>query len=423
METLRQIWLDKQLRGKVLFTIAILAFIRVIAHLPLPAVDRGQMLNFLQQSENQVFGVLSLFTGGSISQLSIDLLGVGPYITASIVVQLMTKVIPAWEARSKEGSQGREQLNQYSRYLTIPLAVIQGYAMLVLLKSQGILSQSDWKTITEMLVAVTATSVFVMWLGEIISERGIGNGISLIISLGIVASLPQQIANTASVVGTSSTFNLIIFALIALATIVVIIAVNEAERRLPITYARRSVSTVTGQGVDSFLPIKVNAAGVIPIIFALSFLTIPAIFARFLQTAKSEWLVTLAEKITTYSSNNLFYGVAYFILVFVLTFFYTYIVFEPQQISDNLQKNSSFIPGVRPGNETTGYLRYIISRITLLGALFLAVIAILPLAAKAMTNITTLAIGGTSVLIVVSVVIDTSRQLASQLAMRRYDVL
>lgn len=418
---LRQIWSDRVLRNKILFTLLLLAFIRIIAHIPLPSIDRSQLLNFLGQSQNQVFGFLSLFTGGSISKLSIDLLGLGPYITASIVVQLLSKVVPAWESLSKEGTMGREKLNHYSRILTIPLAFIQGYSMLILLKSQGVIAFSDWRSILEILTIITASSILVMWLGELISEKGIGNGISLIIALGIVAGLPQQIVNTANTLEASSFFSLGLFAAISLATIIVIILVNESERRIPITYARRAVGTQSSGGVDSFLPIRVNTAGVIPIIFALSFLTIPTIAARFLSSAKSVWIANLAEKITTFSTNSLYYGISYFLLVFVFTFFYTYIVFEPKQVAENLQKNGSFIPGVRPGEETVSYLRYIIGRVTTLGALFLGLIAVLPTIVQQSTNVTTIAVGGTSVLIVVAVVIETSRQLSSQLAMRRYD--
>ncbi len=418
-----QVFKNHDLRNKILFTLAILVLIRIVAHIPLPQIDRAALAQFLNQSQNQVFGVLSLFTGGSISRLSIDLLGVGPYITGSIIIQLLTKAIPSWEAMSKEGGAGREKLNQYSRYLTPPLAVIQGYGMIALLKSQNVLSLVTTKDIFMILLAVTVTSLFVTWLGELISEKGIGNGISMIIALGIIAGLPQQFANTASAVQSGAVLSIIVFAAIALLTIAVIILVNEAERKVPVTYARRTIGPTGSSPVDSYLPLRVNTAGVVPIIFALSFLTFPAVIARFLTTAKSEAVVNFANGVTAFLGNNLYYGILYFVLVFVFTFFYTYIVLEPHQVSENLQKQSGFIPGVRPGQETTKFLSYTISRITVIGAIFLAAIAVLPIILQDALNLKTLVIGGTSILIVVSVVIETSRQLASQISMRRYDTL
>lgn len=422
LETLRQIFRSRDLRSKILFTIAILVLIRIVAHIPLPQIDRSQLESFLNQSENQIFGVLSLFTGGALAQLSIDLLGVGPYITASIIIQVLTKAIPTWDALSKEGGSGREKLNQYTRYLTVPLAVVQGYAMISLLRSQNVLTAIDGIDIFLILAALTTTSIFVMWLGELISEKGIGNGISLIIALGIVAGLPQQFVNTATTLESGAIMNLIIFGAIALLTIAVIILVNEAERKVPITYAKRATGPVGGNSaVDSYLPLRVNTSGVVPIIFALSFLTFPAVVARFLSTAKSSALVDFSNKVTAFVGNDLYYAIMYAVLVFVFTFFYTYIVLEPAQLSDNLQKQGGFIPGIRPGSETTTFLRYTISRITIIGAIFLAAIAVMPIILENTLNIPSLVIGGTSILIVVSVVIDTSRQLASQVSLRRYD--
>lgn len=421
--SLKQIWKSKDLRTKILISLGILAFVRVIAHIPLPGIDRVQLESFLGQSQNQVFSVLSVFTGGSISNISIDLMGVGPYITASIVVQLMTKVIPAWEEIQKEGTSGREKLNQYTRYLTVPMALIQGYGMLILLKSQNILTTITTSEIMTLLLIIVATSVFVMWLGELISERGMGNGISLIIALGIVAGLPQQFVNTATVASAGNISTLIIIGLLALLTIAVIVIMNDAERKVPVTYPRRAVGASGGSGVDSYLPLKVNTAGVIPIIFALSFLTFPTIIARFLSTARSELLQKFATAVTQFTANELYYAISYGLLVFVFAFFYTYIVFQPKEIAENLQKQGGFIPGIRPGNDTASFLSYTIGRLTFIGAIFLAIIAILPNILSTTTGIQTLVIGGTSILIVVSVVIETSRQLSGQLSMRRYDTI
>lgn len=425
-ESFIQVLKSRDLRNKIFFTLAVLVLVRIVAHIPLPQIDRSQLESFLGQSENQIFGVLSLFTGGALSQLSIELLGVGPYITGSIIVQVLTKAIPSWDAMSKEGGSAREKLNQYGRYLSVPLAFVQGYGMVTLLKSQNVIPNIAGYDLLMMLLVLTATSVFVMWLGEIISEKGIGNGISLIIALGIVAGLPQQVINLSSTVEAGSVMSLVIFGVIALITVMVIVLVNEAERKIPITYAKRSVGPVgqrTGSAVDSYLPLRVNIAGVVPIIFALSFLTFPAVVARFLTTAKSESIINFANTITTFVNNDTYYAVLYFVLVFVFTFFYTYIVIEPQQLSENLQKQGGFVPGVRPGNETVSFLRYTISRITVLGATFLALIAVLPIVMENTLNVPSLVIGGTSVLIVVSVVIDTSRQIAGQLSLRRYDTV
>lgn len=418
-EAVLQLWRSKDLRTKILYTVAMLVFIRFIAHVPLPEIDRSQLANFLAQSENQVFGFLSLFTGGSLTRLSVDLLGVGPYITASIIVQLLTKAVPAWEEISKEGNIGREKLNQYTRYLTVPLAIVQGYAMIVLLRSQNVLTLVSTEDILKILVTVTATSIFVMWIGELISEKGIGNGISLIIALGIVAGLPQQVANTATIIEAGNIIPVLIFLSLAIVVIAVIVLVTEAERKIPITHTRRAVGA--GSAVDSYLPLRPNSAGVIPIIFALSFLTFPQVIARLLSTANSEAVVNFANAVVNFTNNNLYYGISYFVLVFVFTFFYTYIVFQPQQVSENLQKQGSFIPGVRPGSETVNFLKFTISRITIIGALFLGLVAVMPIIMQNAFNISTLVIGGTSILIVVSVVIETSRQINSQLLMRRYE--
>ncbi len=424
LQSFLQVFRSPDLRSKVFFTLAILVLVRIVAHIPLPQIDRAQLETFLNQSENQIFGVLSLFTGGALAQLSISLMGVGPYITASIIIQVLTKAIPTWEALSKEGGSGREKLNRYTRYVSVPLAVIQGYAMISLLRSQNVFPALDGIDILLVLTALTVTSVFLMWLGELISEKGIGNGISLIIALGIVAGLPQQVANVATTVEASSYLNIVIFGAIALLTVMVVIMVNEAERKIPITYAKRQAGPVRSSApVDSYLPLRVNTAGVIPIIFALSFLTFPEVVARFLSTARSEWLVNFSNSITAFVGNDIYYAIMYAVLVFAFTFFYTYIVLEPTQLAENLQKQSGFIPGVRPGSETTTFLRYTISRITVIGAIFLAAIAVLPIFLENSLSIPSLVIGGTSVLIVVSVVIDTNRQLSGQLSLRRYDSL
>lgn len=419
-EVLLQLWRSNDLRTKIFYVLGMLIFIRFISHIPLPEIDRNQLAIFMAQSENQVFGFLSLFTGGSLTSLSIDLLGVGPYITASIIVQVLTKAIPSWEAIQKEGQSGREKLNRYTRFLTVPMAIVQGYAMITLLRSQNVLTLVTTQDLISILITVTATSIFLMWLGELISEKGIGNGISLIITLSIIAGMPQQVANTIGVMDAGNFLPMVLFLGLALIVIAVIVFVTEAERKIPITHTRSAVGA--GKKVDSYLPMRINSAGVIPIIFALSFLTFPQIVARFLSTAQSQTITNIAAFITDISTNNLYYGIFYFALVFGFTFFYTYVVvFQPDQVSENLQKQGSFIPGIRPGSETINFLKYTIGRLTLIGAIFLGTIAILPIAMEGIFEVSTLVIGGTSVLIVVSVVLDTSRQINSQLVMRRYE--
>ena len=420
---LKQMWQSRDLRNRLMFTLAILFFIRIVGHIPLPGIDKTQLANFLNQSENQVFGVLSMFTGGSIYRLSIDLIGVGPYITASIIVQLLTKVIPSWEAIQKEGTSGQERLNSYTRYLTPFMALVQGYGMIALLKSQSVLTIDSTFQLVTMLASIMATSIFVMWLGELISERGLGNGISLIIALGIVSGFPQQIANTAATTQGTGYWSVLIFGAMFLITIAVIVLVNGAERRVPIIYSRRAAGYRASTGVESFLPIKVNLAGVIPIIFALSFLTFPLVIARFLTTAKSEMLVNFATNMTNFINNSTYYSITYFLLVLIFTFFYTYIVFQPEQVAENVQKQGGFIPGIRPGKEMVYYLKFIISRITVIGSLFLGFIAVLPFVVKSVIDIPTLTLGGTSILIVVSVILETSRTIAGQLTMHRYDTI
>ena len=419
LETLTSIWKSKDLRNRIFFTIGVLILIRFIAHIPLPGINTAELQSFLNQSQNQVLGVLSLFTGGSLSKLSIELLGVGPYITASIVVQLLTKAIPQWDALNREGSAGQEKLNQYTRYLAVPMAIIQGYGTLAILQSQNVLSSITTANLIQMMVVITGTTIFVMWLGELISERGIGNGISMIIALGIIAGLPQQITNTSTTLQAGGYFDIFLVIALLLVSLVVIVVVNDAERKIPITYARRAVGQ--GSAVNSYLPIRVNTAGVVPIIFALSFLTFPAVIARFFTTAKSHAIVNFANKVTALINNQTFYGITYFILVLIFTFFYTYFVFQPDQIAENLQQQGGFVPGVRPGSETVTFLNYIITRLTVIGAIFLALIAILPLIIQNVLNVTTLTLGGTSILIVVSVIIETSRQLNSLIIMHRYD--
>lgn len=414
---LSRIWKLPDLRRRVLFVVGVLLLTRVLAQIPIPGVDIAQLQQFF--GKNQIFGLLNVFSGGAMENFSLIMMGVGPYITASIIMQLLVMIIPRLEEVSKEGQSGYRQINQWTRYLTVPLALIQSYGLIILLRSQNMLGGLTAQQTILTLIMATAGSIFLMWLGELISEQGIGNGISLIIMLGILSGLPQQVRNTISTLDPTQVVNLIIFGLLALAVLALIVVFNQAERRIPVYYARRARFAATSQVVHH-LPLKVNTAGVIPIIFALAVLTFPAVIGRFFSVAKSVWLRNSASAVADFFQNNTYYAISYCILVFLFTYFYTQVVFKPTEIAENLQKQGSFIPGVRPGSETAGFLNFTITRITLAGALFLALVAVLPFIAQAVTGIQTLVLGGTGILIVVSVVIETMRQIKAAVQVRTY---
>lgn len=419
INTIKQIFTLKDLRNKILFTILLLIIGRFLAHVPLPGVDTEALRSFF--ARNQIFGLFNMFSGGAMSNFSIIMMGVGPYITATIIMQLLTMVIPSLEELNKEGESGHAKINYWSRILTVPLALIQAFAMVRLLQSQAILGNLvplEWATI---LISITAGSIFLMWLGELISESGIGNGVSLIITIGIIAGMPGQIRNTVQIIDTSMMVGLIGFGLIGLGLIALIIMANEGVRQIPVSYARRIRGTRSYGGVDTHLPIKVNSAGVIPIIFAMSIMIFPGVVANFFKNAKSEWLANAATFIANLSQNGWFQGVFYFLLVIGFTYFYTGVILKPQQMAENLQKQGGFIPGIRPGRETSEYLGKVIVRITLWGAIFLGIIAVMPYIVQALTHVNTIVLGGTSVLIMVSVIIETMRQIQAQLSMRSYD--
>lgn len=418
-ETFKQIFTLPDLRKRILYAIALLVIVRLLAHVPLPGVNIEELRNFF--GRNQIFGLLNMFSGGSMQNFSIIMMGVGPYITASIIFQLLEMVVPSIEELRKEGESGQEKINRWTRLLTVPLGVIESFGMLTILKSQGLISGWTPAQLALMVISITGGTILVMWIGELISENGIGNGVSLIITLGIIAGMPTQVRNTLAVLDTSKIASLIIYGVIAIAVIILIVLVNEGRRQIPVSYARRIRGLKAYGGVDTHLPIRVNTAGVIPIIFAMSIMLFPSVASKYLTQAKSEWLVSAATWISNLFTNNLFYGIVYFVLVIAFTFFYTGIVLKPQQIAENLQKQGGFIPGVRPGSETETYLTKIISRVNLTGALFLGVIAVLPFIVQALTHINTLVVGGTGVLIMVSVIIETMRQIQAQLLTRQYE--
>ena len=419
MDKILQIFKRPDLRNKVLFIFFLLAVSRLVASIPIPAVDVSRLKDFFAQ--NQFFGLISSFTGGSLSTLSIAMLGLGPYITGSIIMQLLTMIFPSLEQMYKyEGEAGRMRFNQYSRLLTVPLAALQGYSFLVLLTRQNIIGQLgllDWATAISVIVA---GSVFLMWLGELISEKNLGNGVSLLILAGIVAGFPASIQQTLFTFDASQLFTYLGFIIVALIVIVGVVYISEAQRNIPINYARRVRGMKMYGGVSTYLPMRVNNAGVIPIIFALSLLLFPGMLGSFFAGSSIAVISKVATFFTNFVQNQLWYSLAYFFLVVLFTYFYTAVTFDPKSISENIQKQGGYIPGIRPGQMTAQFLNYLLNRVTLVGAIFLGLIAVMPNIVQGVTGITTFTVGGTSILIVVSVALEIMKQVDAQLSMYEY---
>ena len=410
---------DKNLRSKFIFTVVALIIFRAFAAIPIPGVDTLKLEQFL--SNNQFFGLLDVFSGGGLSSLSIVMLGVGPYITGSIIMQLLTMMSPKLKAMyHEEGEAGRRKFSQYSRMLTVPLAIVQAIGFILLLKNKGVLDAMSGFDLGLNVLIVTAGSVLLMWIGELITEFGIGNGVSLIIFSGIVARIPSALNELVLNFDASQIPLVIAFIVAAIVVIGGVVFITEAERPVPVTYAKRVRGNKVYGGVSTYLPLRINQAGVIPIIFALSILVFPQMLAQFAVTSGNALVQVPAQWVISTLQNQLIYGVLYFFFVFLFTYFYTAVTFEPDSIATNLQKNGAFIPGVRPGVPTSEYLGNIITRITLVGAIFLGSIAVLPLILRAVTGFQALTIGGTALLIVVSVVIDLIKKVEAQLTMREY---
>ena len=419
MRKLRLIVEDEMLRSRILFVLAALVAFRFLAAIPIPGINASQLEAFL--SNNQFLGLLNIFSGGGFSTLSIVMLGVSPYITASIVMQLMTILVPALkEMYQEEGDSGRARFAQYSRYLAVPLAFIQGVGFLLLLGQNGILPHLTYFAFVTNLLIIVCGSVLVMWIGELISEFGVGNGISLIIFAGIVSRIPSAIGQLLFAFDPAQIPSYLGLAVAGMAIVAGVVFITESERPIPVTYARRVRGAKVMGGVSTYLPLRVNQAGVMPIIFALSILLFPQMIATFLSRSSIGWVASAASAVVSALANQVVYGVIYFFLVVVFTYFYTAITFEPHQIAKNLQKNGAFIPGVRPGPTTTEYLANIITRITLVGALFLGALAVLPLILRGLTGVTAITIGGTALLIVVSVVLDLVKKIDAQTSIREY---
>ena len=416
-----QIFKIKDLRNKILFVLGIFVIFRIMANIPIPGVNVESLKNFFGQF--QMFGLLNIFTGGALENLSIAMLGLGPYITAVIIMQLLTMIFPALERLYKEeGEAGRQKFNQYARILTVPFAMLQSFGMLTLLERQHVIDPLSPILLFTSILTITAGSLFLMWLGELISEKGIGNGISLLIFAGIVARLPMDIRQTLITWDPAKIPSYLLFFAMSLLIIAGVVLINEGRRNIPVSYAKRVRGQKMYGGVSTYLPLNVNPAGVIPIIFALSIILFPSMIANFLA-GTSGLVGSIAQNIGTFFANPWVHGTLLFILVVLFTYFYTAVTFDPKTIASNLQKMGGFIPGIRPGESTAHFMYYILNRVLLIGALFLGAIAIMPSIVGGLTGVQVFRflIGGTSLLIVVSVVLETMRQIQAQLQMREYE--
>jgi preprotein translocase subunit SecY len=417
---IKNAWKTPELRSKILLTFLILVVFRIFAHIPLPGVDRQKLAELF--SQNQFLSLLDIFSGGTLLNFSVLALGMNPYINASIILQLLTIVIPKLEQLQKEGEFGREKINQYTRFLTVPLSIVQSIGMYAVLRSQGIVPVFEPLTLITILVTMTAGTIFVMWLGELITEYGIGNGISILIFAGIAGRLPVVLGQMLTTSSAETSVSSVLLVGLGLGMVVATVYINEAVRKVTVNYARRVRGNKIYGGNTSYLPLRINQAGVIPIIFAVSLVLIPSLVGGYLAQVSQPVVASIGRFLTAlFDPNRPIYNLMYFILVIGFTYFYTALTFDPKKISGEIQKHGGFIPGIRPGTPTTQYLNYIITRITLAGALFLGLIAIFPTLARGITGTTTLLIGGTGVLIAVSVVLETIKAIEAKLIMRDYD--
>lgn len=427
---LSQIWRSKDLRNKILFTIGALVLFRLTTQVSIPGANLAAIRSIFQQ--NSFFGIFSALTGGSAENFSIVMMGVSPYINASIILQLLTVIVPKLEALSKEGQQGQKTINKYTRWLTIPLALLQSYGTILLLNSQSqipiIDNIRDPNVILPVMLTITTGTIWLMWLGEIITEKGIGNGVSLIIFTNIIAGMPAIVAQSLYL-GQTDTQALIPFVsniLFTIILLVIIVLVTEAERKIPITYAGHRFQ---GRGEQSTLPIRINQAGMVPIIFAVSLVSFPNLVSQFLQRAKTGWLKTIGDFFSVHlAPNSSTYLVLYFLLIVLFTYFYVSITFNPKQVAENIQKRGGYIPGIRPGSQTVEYISKISNRLNLFGGVFLALIAVAPMligrvfSGSQLGSISQL-ISGAGMIIIVGVVLELVRQINAQLVMHDYDKL
>lgn len=428
LKVLKQIWNSKDIRNKILFTLGMLAVYRLMTHITIPGVDKAALEYVFER--NSLLGAFSLLTGGSAENFSIILMGLSPYINASIIIQLLSVIVPRLEEISKEGEQGRRTLNRYTRWLTLPLAILQSYGMIALINSQAqveiIKNVGDWAVILPIMLIVSVGTLVLMWIGEVITEKGIGNGTSLLIFAGIIAAIPNVVGPTLKLAETEPDRLLPFLAILLFSLLFTLLVVlfTEGQRRIPITYAGQRGRAKAEQ---SFLPIRINQAGMIPIIFAVSLITFPSIIGQFLLYADSEWVKSIGRFATTqFSNTNWTYIVLYFFLVIAFTYFYVSIVFKPEEIADNIQKRGGFIPGLRPGKETSDYLAKVSNRMNLFGGTMIAFVGVLPIVLQLI--FTELSVGsvptvvsGAGIIIVVGVVLDLIRQINAQLLTHHYE--
>lgn len=431
--TLKTIWRSRDLRRRILVVLGLLILFRILAHVPVPVPNNVALAAFLRRlfSGSQLLGFANLFSGGALANFSIIMMGVGPYINASIIIQLMTQVVPKLESLSKEGERGRQKLNQYTRLLTVPLAIVQSVGMVFLIRQTStqingvdLVGSPDLFQWVLMIATITGGSLLLMWIGELITEKGVGNGISLLIAAGIIADIPTAAGQIIGLAqgDTSKIVTFIGFLLLTLGVIYFVVLLNEGQRNIPVSYARRVRGSKVYGGVDTHLPLRIITAGVIPIIFALAFLSVPGFAGQLLSNAKAAWLAGFGRNLTNwYNPTSGVYAATYFILVVVFTYFSTRLYFNPKEIAENLQKQGGFIPGIRPGRETATYLANLVNRLTLTGSLSLGIIAVLPFIAQGITRTQALTLGGTSILILVAVAIETMKQLQAQAITTSYE--
>ncbi len=419
IEKMGLVFKDQKLRNRIFATAFLLILARVLAVVPIPGIDQSALASFF--TDNQFLSLLNIFSGGGLSSLSIIMLGVGPYITASIIMQLLTLMVPRLkEMYQEEGDAGRKRFSQYSRLLSVPLSVLQGYAFVTLFQKQGILPALSFETLVLDIIVITAGSMLLVWLGELISEFGVGNGVSLIIFAGIVVTLPSALGQLIFTFDPSQIPMYVAMLVVTILLILGVVIVSEAERPIPVNYAKQVRGGAVSLGVKSYIPLRVNQAGVIPIIFALSILLFPQMVLQFLSGSTNESVVGVTNLLLSILNNPWFYDSMYFLLVFFFTYFYTAVTFDPEKLAENLQKSGAFVSGVRPGEPTAEYIANILTRLTLVGALFLSVIAVLPLILRTVTGLQSMAIGGTALLIVVTVVIDLVKKVDAQISVQEY---
>jgi len=420
ISVLKNSFKSPEIRKKILFTLSIFLVVRIFAHIPVAGVNLVALKNLFDS--NQLLSLLNIFSGGTLANFSIIGLGLNPYINASIIIQLLTMVFPKLEALQKEGDAGRRKINQYTRILCIPLSILQSIGMYALLRSQGIIGTLSPLSFISFVAIMTAGTIFLVWLGELITERGIGNGISLLIAAGILGGIPVLIGQTVTTATAETSANILMLIAFGLAVVVGIIIVNEATRQITVFYAKRVRGNKTSGGQTTHLPLRLNQAGVIPIIFAVSIVLLPSLISNVMRAANQPSLSQISQNIDIwFDPNGALYNIMYFLLVLGFTYFYTAVIFNPKKIADDIQKYGGFIPGIRPGKPTAKYLNYILTRITLVGGSFLGLIAIMPTFASQLTGVQTLFIGGTGILIVVTVVLETFKAIEANLVMRNYE--